>query len=66
VHVGARALACVCRRVALLIQHATRRHIAICGLSGSTTFFDISYTDDFREKVAEHKRFILIFSKTFA
>jgi hypothetical protein len=28
--------------VALFIQHATRmRHIVICGLSGSTKFFDI-------------------------
>jgi hypothetical protein len=38
--VGARALACACARVALLIQHATRRHIAICGLSESSIFFD--------------------------
>jgi hypothetical protein len=29
VGVGATALACACARVALLIQHATRRHIAI-------------------------------------
>ena len=29
-------------RVALLIQHATRRHIVVCGLSGSTIFFDIT------------------------
>jgi hypothetical protein len=28
-------------RVALLIQHATHRRIVICGLSGSTIFFDI-------------------------
>ena len=43
------ACACICVRgctgacapVALLIQHATRRHIAICSLSGSTIFFDI-------------------------
>ena len=39
--VCARARACACLRVALLIQHATRRHIIICGLSGSTTFFYI-------------------------
>ena len=37
--VGARALACACARVALLIHHATRRHIAICGLSDSSIFF---------------------------
>jgi hypothetical protein len=30
---------CACTRVALLIQHATRRHIAICSFSSSTTFF---------------------------
>jgi hypothetical protein len=30
--VGARARACTFARVTLLIQHATRRHIAICGL----------------------------------
>jgi hypothetical protein len=38
--VGARKLACVCASVALLIQHA-RRCDVICGLSGSTIFFDI-------------------------
>ena len=31
-----------CARVALLIQHATRRHIVIRGVSGATVFFDIS------------------------
>jgi hypothetical protein len=40
-NVSARARAYVCARVRLLIQHATRRHIDICGLSGSTTFFEI-------------------------
>ena len=38
---GDRALAYACARVALVIQHATPRHIVICGLSGSTTWFDI-------------------------
>ena len=33
--------ACACARLALLINPATRSHIAICSLSGSTTFFDI-------------------------
>ena len=42
VGVSARALACASARVALLIQHAMRHHILICGLSGSTTFFDIT------------------------
>jgi hypothetical protein len=37
--VVARALAYAC--VALLIQHATIRHIATCGLSGFIIFFDI-------------------------
>ena len=32
---------CACAHVALLIQHATRHHIAICGLSGPTSFFHI-------------------------
>jgi hypothetical protein len=53
-------LGCVCERVALLIQHATRRHIAIYGLSGSTTLFDI-----FRRIVIKCKMCILIFSTTF-
>ena len=41
--VGARALerACAFSHVALITQHATRHHAAICGLSGSTKFFDI-------------------------
>ena len=30
--VGARTLACACTRVALLIQHAMRRHITSCSL----------------------------------
>ena len=50
--VGARALtlACACARVALLIQHATRRHIVICGVSGSPHFWTFSHKkhDDFR------------------
>jgi hypothetical protein len=41
VRVGSQALACGCARTALIIQHATRRHIPICGLSGSTNIFDI-------------------------
>jgi hypothetical protein len=47
VRASAQAWACV----ALPIQHKTRRHIVICGLSGSTIFFDISHKRyDFREK----------------
>jgi hypothetical protein len=49
--VSARELACVCARVALLIQHAVRRNFAMCGFSGSTIFFDIvSYMARFSEK----------------
>ena len=39
--VRARALARACARVALLIQHATRRHIVVCRVSGSTKFFGV-------------------------
>jgi hypothetical protein len=40
-HMGVVARACACALVALLIQNAKRmRHIVICGVSGSTTFFD--------------------------
>ena len=46
------ALANACARVALLIQHATRRRIAICGLSGSTIFSTLSHKrHDFRKKM---------------
>ena len=56
VDVGARALACASGRIALLIQHATRRHIAICSLSGSTI---LSYKrHDFRKNITEHKTYI--------
>ena len=66
VDLGARALACACERVALLIQHAKRRHIAICGLSVSTIFFYIILeTVQFSEKVIEHEMCIFILSTTF-
>jgi hypothetical protein len=41
VDVGTRARTSACACVALIIQHATRRHI-VCGLSGSTIIFDIT------------------------
>jgi hypothetical protein len=61
--VGARPRACACAYVALLIQYATRRRHIVCVLSGSTTFLDISYKRrNFREKVIEHQKSILISS----
>ena len=42
--VGGCAWACACMRVALLIQHATHRHILICGLSSFTIFSTLSHT----------------------
>jgi hypothetical protein len=58
-----RTQACVCACVALLIQNASRRHIVICALSVSTTFFKImSSTARFSgKKVTEHKMRVLIF-----
>jgi hypothetical protein len=38
VAVGTGTRACVCAQVALLIQHATRRHIVIYGLSGYKSY----------------------------
>jgi hypothetical protein len=59
--------ACPCARVVLITQHTTRRHIVICGLSGSTIFFDIiPYTVQLsRKEVIEQKMCILIFSAAF-
>ena len=52
--------------VALLIQHVTSRHVAICDLSASTSFSALSYKrHDFRDKVTGHKMYILIYSTTF-
>ena len=58
--VGARELACVLARVTLLIRHATLHHIVICGISGSTTFFDVVLHKwhDCRKKVTGHKMYL--------
>jgi hypothetical protein len=52
---GARALACAGALVALLIQHATRRHIVIRRLCGATIFLEIINCTIFGKKVAEYK-----------
>ena len=63
---GSGVRACACARVAPLLQHATRRHIGICGLSGSATFLDIiSQMVRFSEKLSEYKMCVLIFSTAF-
>jgi hypothetical protein len=53
----------------VFIQHAKRVSqycVVICGVSGSTIFFDIILTARFLEKkVIEHKMCVLIFSTTF-
>jgi hypothetical protein len=53
--------------VGLGIQHAIRvRHVIICGLFVSTEFSRLSHKrHDFRKKVIEHERCVLIFSTTF-
>jgi hypothetical protein len=67
--VGARASACA--HVALLIQHATCSHIAICSVSGSTTFSDIiSHTARFFGKMLLNIKCVFwfslqLFSRTF-
>jgi hypothetical protein len=65
VGVGACVLACAYARVTLLIQHAMRSHIAICGLSGTQHIFStLSHKrHDFRK--TGHKMCVLIFSTTF-
>jgi hypothetical protein len=63
VGVGGLARECAFERVALLIQHVTRHHIAICGLSGSTIFFHIfSQTVRFSKKKLLNTRCELCFS----
>jgi hypothetical protein len=66
VRVRVQALACACARVGLIIQHVTRHHIVICGLSGSTTFSTLSHSwHYFREKnVIGRQTCSLIFSTT--
>jgi hypothetical protein len=64
--VGSKARERACAHVALLIQHATLRHFAICDLSGLKIFGTFSHKrHDLRKKVTVHKMFILIFSTIF-
>ena len=57
---------CACARVALIIQHATRRHIVICSHFGSSAFLTLRHKrHNFLEKVTEHKMYVLISSTTF-
>jgi hypothetical protein len=59
--------ACVCERVALLIQHAKRmRHILVSGLSVSTTFSALSHKMHCLKKLIEYKMCVLIFSTTLS
>jgi len=53
-----------CGCAAVGIEHAKRmRHIVVCGLSSSTIFLHISYKwHDFREKVIDGRKCVLIFS----
>ena len=53
--VGPRARACACAHVALIIQHATRRHIVICSLSLPTKVFDIIL---YKARYAEKKSYL--------
>ena len=59
---GARARACACARVGLLIQYVTRKLHIVYVRSGSTFFEVISKTARFSGKVIEHKMWVLIFS----
>ena len=54
--VDTRARECACTRVTLLIQHATPMRRIVCGLSGTTTFFDtLTSGMIFGKKIAKHK-----------
>ena len=66
VDVGARARACVCARVAIVIQHETQMSRIVCGLSRSTKFFDIILQKhDFPEKVTKQKTCVFDLFETF-
>ena len=60
----------VCKRACTLAYPVCKQHVPycrfICGLSGSTTFFDmISQTARFSKKATEHKMYNLISSTLF-
>ena len=65
VGVGARALACACARVGLLIQHATHRHIDICIFCLRHTFGHYKRHDFRKKENTEYKVCVLIFSTNF-
>ena len=66
VAVGARASACACERVALLIQYATRMRNVVCGLRLHQIFPTLSHKwHDFQKNVTEYKIYVWIFSTTF-
>jgi hypothetical protein len=62
VGMGARPRACVCARVAVLIQHVTLRHICHFRLCVFQPLFHKRHK--FQKKVTEYKMFVFVFSTT--
>jgi hypothetical protein len=64
--VGARAQACVCARLGLLIPYVTRGRSSFCVISGFTIFSTLSHKRyDFRKKVTELKMSLFNFLDKF-